>query len=174
MCVKCRPLKATQANQGRHFPLLLYFSFQGRLCLTKIQFIRKELTLISHSMHMQLTPFYRSATYFYFTFKKDELLQSNRRRLLPGAYAREGQNQGATEEGIWQRWPADKTQSDQDAKQPEAAKYRANSRIPAADDGGGSDRCVRIIVYAAITISVISARVLNRSLTFRLLVFQFC
>ena len=41
--ILCSPHRA---NQGRHFPLLLYFSFPGRMFLQKIQFRRKVSSLI--------------------------------------------------------------------------------------------------------------------------------
>ena len=46
-------LMSAQANQGQHFPLLLYFLFEGRLFLKKKQFRRKVSSLISKcGLHM--------------------------------------------------------------------------------------------------------------------------
>ena len=42
-----KPVRSAQANKVQLFPLLLYFSFEGRLFVTKIQFKRKMSSLIS-------------------------------------------------------------------------------------------------------------------------------
>ena len=62
-----KDLQCAHANQGQHFPLLLYFSFKESLFLAKMQFRRTaKANLGQHFRHMDETLFSQSTAHNFF------------------------------------------------------------------------------------------------------------